>query len=248
MIRKVALLFGLALLGALLLFAVSGMPRTGDSGAPDKSYIVDRYIERGLFEAGDQSIPNDVLLNYRAFDTFAGVMALFALSCATMTVLERARRDKSRSLPDVSRVRSGIMPRTVTRLLVPLTIVFAIFITAMGRDSMGYSLQTGVVIGGVIVLLSLVFSLLETNRRLSVRWRTALESIAVLVFLVIGAIPIFAGATFLTLTVPGLSAGWQKFVRVFMMYSMDIGIGVAVAVTITSVLFSLMREEKYELQ
>lgn len=248
MTKKIIFLLGLACMAALLLFAVSRMPRMGDSGAPDKTYTVQRYISRGLIEAGDESIPSDVLLNYRAFDSFAGVAVLFAALSAAMAILKRAEPGKCRSLPDVSDVESGIMPRTVTRLLIPVAVLFALFITLMGRDSLGYSLQTGVLTGGVLVLIALVFGLYETNTHISIRSRAVLEGLAVIVFIIIGIVPVFTGTPFLDFTLPGLSGTWLEVARVFMMYALDIAIGLAVAVTITSILFSMMREEKYELE
>jgi multicomponent Na+:H+ antiporter subunit B len=246
MIRKVAVIMALALVGSALLYAVAKMPAMGDAGAPDKTYAMPRYVERGLEEAGNRSIPNDVFLNYRAFDTMGGVLALFAALCATMAVLGRSRRGHSLAGPDGSPVSSSTMLWTVARLLVPLTILFAAYVSLMGVNTLGYSLQSGTIIGGAIILLTLVFSLLETTRRIPPGFQVALESTGVLLFLGVGLLGVVLGAHFLTLSIPGIAGRSQQAGRAVLMYALDLGIGLCAAGIITSVVFSLMGEGEVE--
>ena len=238
--------FMLALLGAgiLMLFVTAKMPRMGDSGAPDKTYAIPRYISRGLQEAGEKSVPNDVALNYRAFDAMAGAAALFTAFCAVLSLLGRSTGEREHTSIDLSGVRSGVMPRTVARLLVPLTILFAGFVTLVGIDTFGYSLQTSTVIGGAIILLALVFSTLESRRRLGAGASTFLEGLALLAFLAVGLLGVFLSDNFLTFSLHALHGRAAQVARASMMSALDIGIAVATAVIITNVVFSLMRQEE----
>jgi multicomponent Na+:H+ antiporter subunit B len=246
MIKKVAVIVALVLLGAALLYAVARMPLMGDAGAPDKTFTIPRFIERGLEEAGNRSIPNDVFLNYRAYDTMGGVIALFAAFCAAMAVLERSRRGRSMAGPDLSPIKSSVMLRTIARLLIPLTILFAAYVSLMGVNTLGYSLQSGTMIAGAIILLTLVFTLLETSKRLRPRFQVVLESTGVLLFLGVGMLGIFLGVRFLTLSLPGMVGRNLQVERAVLMYGLDLGIGLSAAGIITSVIFSLMREETVE--
>lgn len=246
MMRKAALIAALTLLAAGLLFAVVKMPRMGDAGSPDKTLALPRYIERGLQEAGNRSIPNDVFLNYRAYDTMAGVLALFTAFCAAMVVIGRSRKGQSMAGPDMSPVQSSVMLRTVARLLIPLAIIFAAYVSLMGVNSLGYSLQSGTMIGGAIILLTLVFSLIETSRRLRPRFQMVLESAGMLLFLGVGMLGIVLGAHFLTLSLPGMSGRSLLVERAVLMYLLDLSIGLSAAGIITSVIFSMMREADVE--
>jgi multicomponent Na+:H+ antiporter subunit B len=246
MIRKAVIILGLGLLAAALLYAVTQMPRMGDAGAPDKTFAMPRFIERGLEEAGNRSIPNDVFLNYRAYDTMAGVLALFTAFCAAMVVLDRSRKDRSVAGPDMSPVQSSVMLRTVARLLIPLTIMFAAYVSLMGVNTLGYSLQSGTIIGGAIILLTLVFSLLETSRRILPRVQMAIESTGMLLFLGVGLLGILLGAHFLALSLPGLTGRDLQVERAVLMYGLDLSIGLSAAGIIASVIFSMMREADVE--
>lgn len=243
MIKKAALIAGLAVLAAALLYAVVQMPRMGDAGAPDKTFAVPRYIQRGLEEAGNRSIPNDVFLNYRAFDTLGGVVAMFTALCAAMLVIDRNRKRWGWAGPDTGSVSSSMMLRTIAVVLVPLTVLFAAYVSLMGANTLGYSLQSGTLIGGAIILMTLVFSLLETSRRLRPGLRAAFESAGMAVFLAVGLIGVVLGAHFLTLSLPGLTGRGLQVERAVMMYVLDLGIGISAAGIVTSVIFAMMREE-----
>lgn len=242
MIRKVAIILGLAVLAAALLYAVVKMPRMGDAGSPDKTFAVPRYIDRGLQEAGNRSIPNDVFLNYRAYDSLAGVAAMFAALCASMVVLDSRRRRTGQAGPDLGPVSSSVMLRTIAVVLVPLTVLFAGYVSLMGVNSLGYSLQSGTLIGGAIILMTLVFSLLETSKRLRPELRAAFESAGLAVFLAVGLLGIVLGANYLTLALPGFAGKGAQVERAVLMYLLDLGIGLSAAGIVTSVVFALMRE------
>ncbi|MHB8896251.1 MAG: MnhB domain-containing protein [Candidatus Geothermincolia bacterium] len=246
MMKKAVVILALGLLAAALLYAVAKMPRMGDAGSPDKTFAVPRYIERGLEEAGNRSIPNDVFLNYRAYDTLGGVVALFTALCAAMVVLDRGKRVSSPAEPARGGVSSSVMLRTIAIVIVPLTVMFAAYVSLMGVNTLGYSLQSGTMIGGAIILLTLVFSLLETSRRLRPGLRAAFESSGLALFLAVGLLGVILGAHFLTLSLPGLAGKTLQVERAVMMYVLDLGIGVSAAGIITSVIFSLMREGEVE--
>lgn len=244
--KRVAAVAGLVVLALALLYGVAYMPKLGDAGAPDKTYMVPRFISRGLQEAGNRSIPNDVFLNYRAFDTMVGVVGLFAAFCAAMLALGRSRRGRSLAGPDSSPVSTSVVLRTVARVLIPLTIMFAAYVSLMGVNSLGYSLQSGTLIAAVIILLTLVFSLLEVSRRMLPRAQVALESAGVCLFLLAGLLGIFVGSNFLAISFPGLAGRSLQVERAAMMYVLDISIGASLAGIITSVIFALMREGELE--
>ncbi len=242
MTRKAVLIAGLTVLAAALLYAVALMPRMGDAGAPDKTYAVPRYVERGLEEAGNRSIPNDVFLNYRAYDTLAGVIAMFTALCAAMLALDGTRSGAGPAGPGPVEVSSSVMLRTIAVVLVPLTILFAAYVSLMGANTLGYSLQSGILVGGAIVLMTLVFSLLETSRKLGPGLRTVFESAGVAVFMAVGLAGVVLGAHFLTLSLPGFAGKGLQVERAVLMYALDLGIGVSAAGIVTSIIFALMRE------
>ncbi|MBB6213944.1 multicomponent Na+:H+ antiporter subunit B [Anaerosolibacter carboniphilus] len=72
-----------------LLIGVSELPEFGDPDNPAHNYVSKRYVEKGVEEAGGLNIVTDIILDYRAFDTFGEATVLFTGVIAVMVVLNR---------------------------------------------------------------------------------------------------------------------------------------------------------------
>lgn len=71
---------------AILLIGVCELPEFGDSNNPSNNYVSKRYIEKGVNETGALNIVTGIILDYRAFDTFAEATVLFT-SVIVVTLL-----------------------------------------------------------------------------------------------------------------------------------------------------------------
>ncbi|MFZ5968683.1 MAG: hydrogen gas-evolving membrane-bound hydrogenase subunit E [Bacillota bacterium] len=80
---------------SILLFGVAELPEFGDPDNPAHNDVSRRYIEKGVEEAGGTNIVTDIILDYRAFDTFGEATVLFTGVIAILTVLKNdlGRRD-----------------------------------------------------------------------------------------------------------------------------------------------------------
>ena len=140
-------------------------------------------------------------------------------------------------------------PQQVTEVeeLYPL-VIFAIYTILHGEGSPGGGFQGGAIIGASIILFTLAFGLPESTRRMNIRSRIPLESSAVLAFLAVGFLGLCLGTHFLAYLLPGLHGHSAETVRVIMMMFVEIGIGFGGGVIFTSIVFAMIREDKYELQ
>ena len=89
----------------------------------------------------------------------------------------------------------------------------------------------------------------QPSRDIPLPVRVVMESLAVLTFLAVGFVGIFAGAQFLTYILPEVSVSVAEMLRsqAFMM-SIEIAIGIAVGAIFTSIVFAMIKEEQYELE
>lgn len=78
--------------GALLLYAVAGLPELGDPLAPAHTHVAPRYIEQSPGEIGIPNMVASVLASYRGFDTLGEVAVIFAAGIGVLSLIGAARR------------------------------------------------------------------------------------------------------------------------------------------------------------
>lgn len=87
--RKMIAIFLTTLIVGILLIGVQELPQFGKSNNPANNYVVERYITKGVEETGALNIVTGIILDYRAFDTFAEATVLFTGAIAVLTVLKK---------------------------------------------------------------------------------------------------------------------------------------------------------------
>lgn len=171
--RILGLLFCITLI-VLLVITVSYLPVTGAADKPDNNEVSARYIEKGLQETGAVNIVTGMILDYRAFDTFGESNVLFV---ATITVLILLRLDKkndkspgavTQAMADandrVYEPKNDAILQKVAFILVPMIIIFGIYIILNGHLSPGGGFSGGAVIGAGMILYLNAFGFAKTER------------------------------------------------------------------------------------
>jgi multicomponent Na+:H+ antiporter subunit B len=232
----------------MLLYTIGKMPPMNSRNTPDKAHVVPRYLERGEEEGGAPNIITGIILNYRGYDTMGEVSVIFSALCAVVALLDREKRGKSRSAVDLSEVKSSVIVRTVVRIAVPVIILFAVSTILHGETSPGGGFQGGAIVGASIILFTLTFGLPESTDRMTLGARIPLESSAMLAFLSMGFIGLALGVEFLTYLLPGIHGQVAETVRMLMLMVIEIGIGVGGGIIFISIVFAMIREDRYELQ
>ena len=78
----------------MLLLVVMEMPLYGNPENPHYNDVAERYIEKGVEESIGYNLVGNVLLDYRAFDTYLETTVIFSAVVAvalTLTVLSKPR-------------------------------------------------------------------------------------------------------------------------------------------------------------
>lgn len=160
--RILAGVFGV-LLVALLIISVSWLPPVGDAIKPDNNEVSARYIEKGLQETGAVNIVTGMILDYRAFDTLGESHVLFV---ATITVLVLLHKDKGKK-EDNDRIyepKNDTILQKVACVLVPMIMIFGIYIILNGHLSPGGGFSGGAIIGAGLILYLNAFGFAKTER------------------------------------------------------------------------------------
>lgn len=156
----------------VLLWTIAYLPVFGNAGNPDNNEVSARYIEKGLEETGAVNIVTGMILDYRAFDTFGESCVLFIASCCVFALLRidaagRDKQSKKRMEEADDRLfepKNDIILQKCACVLVPLILVFGIYIVLNGHLSPGGGFSGGAVLGSGLILYLNAFGFKDTER------------------------------------------------------------------------------------
>lgn len=161
----------------VLILTVSHMPKVGDINNPANNEVVKRYIEDGLEETGATNIVAGMILDYRAFDTLGESHVLF-VAAITVTIL--LRLDKNERDPKDTKIvetideakekdvmfepKNDTVLQKVALILVPIIIIFGIYVILNGHLSPGGGFSGGAIIGAALIMYLNAFGFEKTEK------------------------------------------------------------------------------------
>lgn len=157
----------------VLLWTVAYLPVFGNAGNPDNNEVSARYIESGLQETGAVNIVTGMILDYRAFDTFGESCVLFIASCCVLVLLridadsrdeQTRKRMEEASYDRLYEPKNDLILQKCACVLVPLIMIFGIYIVLNGHLSPGGGFSGGAVLGSGLILYLNAFGFKKTER------------------------------------------------------------------------------------
>lgn len=257
-----------SLFGGLLFYSAEGFPPWGDPTSPASTHVSPRYIEKTLAETSVPNVVTAVLADYRGYDTMFETIVIFTAGVACLFLLRMTRRTKPgtrlyRHVPsgitfrvrkkenfphetgtferiDLDWVPHDIIIKTICRIIVPISQIFALYVIAHGHHSPGGGFQGGVILGASVILYAVSHNLHAALIRYSEKTATLLCGAGVIVYAGTGLLCMLAGGGFLDYS--GLSAifGLDPVVaRSHGILIVEIGVGMAVMAVIVHIYYNL---------
>ncbi len=235
--------FGICMLViAVLLITVANMPEFGSPDTPANSgEVPGRYIEKGQEETGAVNIVTGMILDYRAFDTLGESHVLFIAAC-TVLILVRIDHRKDGSLVHkelaaeeddrkLEPKNDKILQKSAF-ILVPVIILFGIYVILNGHISPGGGFSGGAIIGAGLILYLNAFGFKKTERFFTYRTFSAVSLFALLFYSVAKCYSFFCGANHLESGIPLGNAG--DIISSGLILPLNICVGCVVACTMYS--------------
>ncbi|MGA1866462.1 MAG: Na(+)/H(+) antiporter subunit B [Thermoplasmatota archaeon] len=161
-----------------------GVPRVDEEDS-----VANRYVSEGNNETGSANLVTAVVVNYRGFDTLGEVTVLFLAATGVGALLTFIRKDG-----DEKKKEKGLPPSLIlnrgARLVLPLIVVFGVYVFLHGHLSPGGGFQGGVIIASGMLL----FFIAESHRKASHRVISWIESTAGLSFIGLGLVGLMFGS------------------------------------------------------
>lgn len=148
--RISSVIFCLLLIGILLL-TVAYLPQFGNPGNPANNEVPKRYLEKGVEETGAINLVTGMILDYRAFDTLGESHVLFISVCSVLLLLRREKVLQERVKEKEGKPQNIILEK-ISFLLVPIILLFGIYVVLNGHLSPGGGFSGGAIIGAGLIL------------------------------------------------------------------------------------------------
>ena len=144
-------------LSALMLLTAADLPSYGSDTAPTVNEVAQRYVEQGTQETGAVNTVAGMILDYRAFDTLGESFVLFTAMCAVTILLNRSGKKRWLQQPDVVDYASDPIVAPMCRFLIPVILVFGIYILLNGHLSPGGGFSGGAILAAGLMLFAMVW-------------------------------------------------------------------------------------------
>ena len=185
---------------AVLLVTVGNLPSFGGKTNPINNEVSRRYIEQGLEETGAVNIVAGMILDYRAFDTLGESHVLFAAACAVMMLLRLPEsgdaRERLMAEADDRKFepKHDIILQRVAGFLVPVILLFGVYVLLNGHLGPGGGFSGGAVIGAGLILYLNAYGFAASERFFTIRTFRAVTCCALGFYCVGKAYSFFCGA------------------------------------------------------
>ncbi len=221
-----------------LLATVSYLPEFGQADNPNNNEVVERYNTNGLEETGATNIVAGMILDYRAFDTLGESHVLFVAACCVMILLrlehtkEGKTSDKKRAEEENDRLyepKNDKILQTSARILVPVIILFGIYVILNGHLSPGGGFSGGAIIGAGLILYVNAFGFQKASRIMNRRNYAVISVVPLLFYAVAKGYSFFTGANHLESGIPKGTPG--EILSAGLILPLNICVGIVVACT-----------------
>lgn len=178
------------------------LPTIGDADTPANSYVANYYITNAVKETHSYNIVTAVLADYRGFDTLFETCVLFLSALVTMMVLfgkEKVPKMPVKNLAeDKYRAAFGgdIMDASF-RIVVPIILIYGIYVLFHGEISLGGGFQAGALIACAYLLDRIIPSIRMGRGKLKEETALIIASVGAFFYVITGILPMFKGGNFL---------------------------------------------------
>ena len=157
------------------------------------------YTTRSAAETGSVNVVTAILMDYRAFDTLGEATVIFASVAVAAAILGKPRFSSNRTM--------GLLSRRLLSALLPLFLIFPLFVIFHGHISPGGGFQGGVSLAVLVILIHVAFGDRFGGRVIPLKVLSASEYGAALGLVAVGFIGVFQGSAFLANVAAGFPRG-----------------------------------------
>ena len=221
--------------GALLIYGTLDMPHFGEADAPVHQHVAPRYLNDSMNEVGIPNVVTSVLASYRGYDTLGETVVVFTAGIGVLSLLMVSRRTKEKALQKVpADMQDQIILRVVAKMMLPLILIFALYVQFHGDYGPGGGFQAGVIFAAGIILYTMLFGLSLTQKVIKTEVVERLTAFGVLLYAGVGIACMLLGGNFLDYNVLRHDPVHGQHLGILLV---ELGVGITVAAVMVTLFF-----------
>lgn len=234
----------LAIAAALIIFATFDKPSLGDPSAPAHLHVAPWYLEKTPELIGIPNVVTAVLGSFRGYDTLGEVYVIFTAGIGVLFVLGVHKRRAVISGSEVAQnargIRDHMIPRVVGKILIPVILLFALYVQFHGEYGPGGGFQAGAIFSAGLILFTLLEGVDRASKKLPERALSFLVAFGALLYVGVGFLCWMLGGDFLDYSVlhadPVKGQQWGILL-------IELGVGVTVMSVMLSIFIAFASRE-----
>jgi len=215
--------------GGLLIYGTSDLPAYGSADAPAHQHLSAYYLEKSVEETGVPNVVTAILASYRGFDTMGELVVIFIAGIGVLSLLESTSKTK---LTSASSLHEHTVLRIVSKMLIPLIMMFALYVQFHGDYGPGGGFQAGVIFASAIILYSILFGPDAARTVMTDRVTRLLAAFGILLYAGTGFAAMANGGAFLDYT---YLRDEQVSAQLLGILLVELGVGITVAAVMVRV-------------
>ncbi len=132
-------------------------------------------------------------------------------------------------------MRANLILHVVAKFVIPLIILFALYVQFHGDFGPGGGFQAGVIFSAAIILYALVFGLEAAERIIPSHWLHKLAALGVLIYAGVGMVSLLLGGNYLDYSVLGSNQVTGQHLGILLV---ELGVGITVASVMLIIFFA----------
>ena len=232
--HPLAALMLVTLTGLMLINGTLEMPPFGALDAPAQQHVARRYIDASPEEIGIPNMVTSVLASYRGYDTLGEVVVVFTATIGVLALLPLRKRPGSGQPASGGMVGHHVL-RIVGKMIMPLILLFALYVQFHGEYGPGGGFQAGVIFAAGIILYTMLFGVDTAQAVIRPELLRVLVALGVLVYGCTGVLSLLNGGNFLDYSVLADDTVTGQHIGIILI---ELGVGITVAAAMILIFFA----------
>lgn len=223
------------------------LPIIGDPESAPNTHISRVYIEEGPSKTNSPNLVTGVLADYRGLDTMLETTVLY-LASITVTLIMTREKTVRGARTSFDRIREfGITEiKVVLPIVVPILLLYALYVLVHGEVSLGGGFQAGALIALAYILHSFLEEEGKGGLRISHFGFICIGAVGLMIYFLTGLLPVLCGGSFLEygkLPLPFIHEAERHSMGIF---SIEVGVTITVASSIIVILEAILERKEID--
>lgn len=227
--------------GALLIYGMQDIPAFGSADAPAHTHVVPRYLNDSATEIDIPNVVASVLASYRGYDTFGEVVVIFTAGVGVLAMI--MTKVASAPVAQQASMSDHVVLRVVSKMLIPLIMMFGLYVQFHGEYGPGGGFQAGVIFASAFFLYTMLFGLSAARKVVNNTWVQVLAALGVLIYGSVGVLALINGGNFLDYDFLAQDAVHGQHMGILFV---ELGVGITVASVMIIIFFTFSTRSQKE--